>query len=74
MPVGAYPSKEWTFEPDVKLIAKSVRSWSDRFVNLGGRVVLINFMLHSIEIFYLSLIKIHVKEWKRKVWLERCFV
>jgi hypothetical protein len=34
-------------------------------VSFGGRVVLLNYVLNSIPIFYLSFMKLHVKVWKK---------
>ncbi|GAU49947.1 hypothetical protein TSUD_408420 [Trifolium subterraneum] len=44
------------------------------YVSLGGRVILLNSVLNSIPIFYLSFMKMPVKIWKQIVKLQRQFL
>jgi len=55
---GVNHRKESTWEPLIQQISNRLGSWHNRFVSLGGRVVIINSILNSIPIFYLSFIKI----------------
>jgi hypothetical protein len=57
LPVGANPRRASTWEPVVKTIEKRLFSWRNRYVSLGGRVVLINSVFASILVFYLSFLK-----------------
>jgi hypothetical protein len=43
-------------------------------VSLGGWVVLLNYVLNSIPIFYLSFMKMPVKVWKKIVRLQQNFL
>jgi hypothetical protein len=60
LPVGANPRKASTWEPVVKAIERRLLSWKNKYVSLGGRVVLINSVLSSIPIFYLSFLKMQI--------------
>jgi hypothetical protein len=51
---------ELAWEPMVECLRKRLRGWKNRYVNLGGRIVIINSVLNSIPIFYLSFLKILV--------------
>lgn len=69
--VGVNPQSVGTWDPLVNLIARRLGSWRSRFGSHNGMVVLINYVLNSIPIFYLSFIKILVKAWKKSVHLNR---
>jgi hypothetical protein len=43
-------------------------------VSLGGRVVLLNSILNSIPIFYLSVMKMAIEVWKKIVQIHRNFL
>jgi hypothetical protein len=57
LPVGANPRLASTWDPVIKTIEKRLNSWRNRYVSLGGRVVLINSVLASIPVFFLSFSK-----------------
>jgi hypothetical protein len=65
LPVGANPRKEATWDPVIEVLQKRLHSWKNRFVSLGGRVVLINSVLAAIPLFYLSFMKLPTKVWKK---------
>jgi hypothetical protein len=46
----------------------------NKYVSLGGRIVLINAVLSAIPVFYLSYIKMLVKVWKEVVKIQRNFL
>jgi hypothetical protein len=58
----------------VKTIEKRLISWRNRYVSLGGRVVLINSVLASILVFFLSFLKIPLKVRMKIVRLQRNFL
>ncbi|MCI00244.1 LINE-1 reverse transcriptase like [Trifolium medium] len=74
LPVGANPRKEATWEPVIEVLHNRLNSWKNRFVSLGGRVILINSVLAAIPIFYLSFMKMPIKVWKRIVAIQRNFL
>jgi len=41
------------------------------YISLGGRVVLINSVLNSIPIFFLSFLKMPIAVWKKVVRIQR---
>ncbi|PNX79587.1 ribonuclease H, partial [Trifolium pratense] len=52
--VGVQPRREGIWLPLLDLISRRLGVWSNRYIILGGRVVLLNSVLNSIPIFYLS--------------------
>lgn len=74
LPVGANPRLEKTWQPLLQLLTSRLGSWGNKFVSLGGRVVLLNSVLNAIPIFYLSVMKMPGKVWKKIVRLQREFL
>jgi hypothetical protein len=74
LPVGANPRRACTWKPVVEAIENRLLSWKNRYVSLGGRVVLINSVLASIPIFYLSYLKIPTGVRKAIIHLQRNFL
>ncbi|GAU38174.1 hypothetical protein TSUD_264000 [Trifolium subterraneum] len=74
LPVGANPRRMATWNPVLEVLQKRLASWKNKYVSLGGRVVLLNSVLAAIPIFYLSLFKMPVGVWKKIVRLQRKFL
>jgi hypothetical protein len=74
LPVGANPRREATWDPVVEVLQKRLHSWRNRFVSLGGRVILINSVLAAIPVFYLSFLKMPTRVWKKIVAIQRNFL
>jgi hypothetical protein len=74
LPVGANPRRLSTWNPVVDVIQRRLASWKNKYVSLGGRVVLLNSVLSAIPIFYLSLFKMPVGVWKKLVRMQRRFL
>jgi hypothetical protein len=74
LPVGANPKKLSTWEPMLKVVRGRLGSWGNKYVSLGGRIVLINAVLNVIPIFYLSYLKMPVKVWKELIKIQRTFL
>jgi hypothetical protein len=55
LPVGANPRKESTWDPVIDVLQQRLYSWRNRFVSLGGRVILINSVLAAIPLYYVPL-------------------
>jgi hypothetical protein len=55
LPVGANPRRLSTWNPVIEVIQNRLASWKNKYVSLGGRVVLLNSVLAAIPIFYLPL-------------------
>jgi hypothetical protein len=72
--VGADPRKERTWKLLLNSLAKRLGDWQYRYVSLGGRVILLNSLLNSILIFYLSFMKMPINIWKQIVKLQRQFL
>jgi hypothetical protein len=74
LPVGASPRKMSTWAPMVEKIRSKLNSWGNRHISFGGRLVLINSVLNSIPIFYMSLFKMSVQVRKKVVRIQRDFL
>ena len=61
LPVGANPRKASMWEPMLAQLKNRLHSWGNKYVSLGGRIVLLNSVLNAIPIFYLSFMKIPTK-------------
>jgi hypothetical protein len=67
LPVGASPRNMNTWEPMLDSIRSRFGSWRNKYVSLGGRIVLINAVLNAVPIFYLSYMKMPLKVWRELV-------
>ncbi|CAJ2638160.1 unnamed protein product [Trifolium pratense] len=74
LPVGANPRKSFTWEPMLDVIRRRLASWGNKYVSLGGRIVLINSVLDAIPIFYLTYMKMPMKVWRELVKIQRVFL
>ncbi|WJX32289.1 hypothetical protein P8452_20632 [Trifolium repens] len=74
LPVGANPRKMSTWEPMLQVVRGRLGSWGNKYVSLGGRIVLINAVLNAIPIFYLAYMKMPKKVWKELVKIQRVFL
>jgi hypothetical protein len=72
--VGANIRRIATWEPLINSLRKRLGGWSNKFVSLGGRIVLLNSVLNVIPIFYLSFLKIPVQVWKIIKRIQREFL
>jgi hypothetical protein len=73
-PVGANIRRMATWDPLISSLRKRLGSWSNKFVSLGGRIVLLNSVLNAIPIFYLSFLKLPVQVWKTIKRIQRDFL
>lgn len=74
LPVEANPRRLTTWEPLFESLKNKLNSSGNKYVSLGGRVVLLNAVLNAIPIFHLSFLKLLVKVWKRVVKIQREFL
>ncbi|MCH81167.1 LINE-1 reverse transcriptase like, partial [Trifolium medium] len=74
LPVGANPHRYSTWVPMLEAIRRRLGAWGNKYISLGGRIVLINAVLSSIPIFFLSYLKMPVKVWKEMVSVQRNFL
>ncbi|KAK2413278.1 hypothetical protein QL285_036006 [Trifolium repens] len=74
LPVGANSRRMSTWEPMLSVVRRRLGSWGNKYVSLGGRIVLINAVLNAIPIFYLSYMKMPLKVWKELVKIQRAFL
>jgi hypothetical protein len=74
LPVGANPCRFSTWEPLIDSLRKRLNAWGNKFVSLGGRIVLLNAVLNAIPIFYLSYLKIPILVWKKVRRIQRDFL
>lgn len=74
LPVGANPGSFSTWEPMLKTLHGRLNSWGHKYISFGGRIVLLNLVLNSIPIFYLSFFKLPVHVRKKIVRIQREFL
>jgi hypothetical protein len=74
LPVGANPRRLSTWEPLLVSLRKRLGMWGNKFVSLGGRIVLLNAVLNAIPVFYLSYLKIPIQVWKKVRRIQREFL
>lgn len=58
----------------MEVLSGKLNIWGHKYISFGGRIVLLNSVLNSIPIFYLSLLKMPVHVGKRIVRIEREFL
>jgi hypothetical protein len=73
LPVGANRGRGLTWEPLVEHLNKRLNSWANKYISLGGRIVLLNSVLNAIPIYYLLYMKMPVKVWRKIVKIQRGF-
>ncbi|KAK3206960.1 hypothetical protein Dsin_021006 [Dipteronia sinensis] len=59
-PLGARPLAKTFWNPLMSRLEKRLASWKKKFLNKGGRMVLIKSVLSSIHTYYLSVFKLPV--------------
>jgi len=74
LPVGVNPRLEKTWQPLLQSLTSRLGSWGNKYVSLGGRVVLLNSVLNAIPIFFMSVMKMPVLVWKKIVCIQREFL
>ncbi|CAJ2663797.1 unnamed protein product [Trifolium pratense] len=74
LPVGANPRRLATWDPLVEKIRRKLNSWGNKHISLGGRIVLINSVLNSIPIFYMSFMKMPAQVIKKVTRIQRDFL
>lgn len=61
---------EVDWEPLITLVYNRFRSWRNKFVSVGGRVILLNSVLNVILIFFLSFLKMQINVWNKLVMIQ----
>lgn len=71
--VGANSRSFSTWEPLLEHVKTRLNSWGKKFISFGGRIVLLNSVINAIP-FFISLLKMPGKVWKRLVKIQREFL
>jgi hypothetical protein len=74
LPVGARAKSLSTWEPVLDRINAKINFWGNRYISLGGQIILLNSVLNSVPIFYLSFLKMPVKVIKKVEAIQRKFL
>jgi hypothetical protein len=74
LPIGVNPRRASTWEPLLVSLRKRLGAWGNKYISLGGRIVLLNAVLNAIPIFYLSYLKMPVLVWKSIRRIQRDFL
>jgi len=74
LPIGANPRRSDTWDPIVKKCERKLTKWKQKLLSFGGRVTLINSVLNSIPIYFLSFFRAPKKIMDKLVWIQRQFL
>ena len=74
MLMGANPRRLEVWEPVLKKIDKRLAKWKNKIISLAGRVCLINSILTSIPLFFLSFFKMPIGIHKKIIKKQREFL
>jgi hypothetical protein len=74
LPIGANPKSPSTWVPLLEHLRNRLLSWRNKYISLGGRIVLINTVLNAIPIFFLSFMKMPTSVWKKVIKIQRQFL
>jgi hypothetical protein len=74
LPVGGNSARAITWDPLLEKISKKLFSWGNRYLSLGGRIILLNSVLNAVPIFYLSFFKMPACVAKKIVRIQRKFL
>lgn len=74
IPIGANPRKENTWRPVIDLLNKRLSSWRKKHLSIGGRLTLINSVLNSLPIYFMSFYKAPKKVINKIVSIQRNFL
>lgn len=74
LPIGANPRKVGTWQPVIDLVRKRLSSWKRNHIFMGERVTLINLVLNSLPIFFMSFYKAPRKVIKNLISIPRNFL
>lgn len=69
--MGANAQRMSTWEPLLDQIRCKLNSWGNKYISLGGRIILLNSIFNTVPIFYLSFLKMPVKVVKNLVSMQR---
>nr|KYP63731.1 hypothetical protein KK1_018313 [Cajanus cajan] len=61
LPIGDNPRRQAMWKPIILKFEKKLALWKNKLLSLAGRVCLINFVLSSLPLFYISFFKIPKK-------------
>jgi hypothetical protein len=74
LPVGAKLRSMSTWKPVLDKMLSKLQNWKFRYFSLGARVTLLNSVLNSIPIYYLSIYKIPKSVMKKMITIQRSFL
>ncbi|KAL2993247.1 hypothetical protein AAZX31_10G099100 [Glycine max] len=74
IPIGANPMRDHMWEPIINKCERALAKWKQRHLSFGGRVTLIQSVLTSIPIYFLSFFRIPKKVLDKLVRVQRRFL
>jgi len=74
LPVGSNPRRCSTWKPVIENLQKMLSNWKGKHLSMGGRVVLLNVVLSSIPLYFLSFFKAPKKVLQEIVKIQRSFL
>jgi len=74
IPIGANPRRSQTWDPLITKCERKLARWKQRHLSFGGRMNLINSVLTSIPIYFLSFFRVPKQVVNKIVRLQRNFL
>lgn len=74
IPVAANPRRTSTWDPIALALKKKIQSWKGRFLSIGERITIINLMLNSLPLHFLSFYRAPEKVVKSFEAIQRRFL
>lgn len=74
LPVGADPKSIATWRPVINTLERILASWKGKHLSFGGRITLINSVLNSLPVYFLSFMRIPRKVLKIITRIQRDFL
>ncbi|XP_058727023.1 uncharacterized protein LOC131598440 [Vicia villosa] len=64
LPIGANPNRKDTWKQVINTVRSRLSRWKNKNLSIGGRVVLLKFVLSAVPVYYLSFFKAPSGMWK----------
>ena len=74
IPIGANPRRSEVWDPIVRKCERKLARWKQKHISFGGRVTLINAVLTSIPIYFLSFFRLPSKVAEKLVTIQQRFL
>nr|KYP38922.1 Putative ribonuclease H protein At1g65750 family [Cajanus cajan] len=74
LPIGVNPRRVESWKPIIARLKKNLSSWKSKVFSMVGRVCLLNFVLMSLPLFFLSFFRVPKSVGKQIISIQRQFL